>query len=67
MFQSLNLEKSKIEEQMSAIIREREKFLLENQNLSTFTCQLKNRMMEIESKTNMMATEKQRVEAMSVI
>ncbi|VDM43858.1 unnamed protein product [Toxocara canis] len=62
--ESLNLEKSKIEEQMSSIIREREKFLLENQNLSSVTCQLKNRLMEIETKTNCIASEKERVEAM---
>ncbi|VDK84050.1 unnamed protein product [Litomosoides sigmodontis] len=62
--QSLNLEKSKIEEQVSSIIREREKFLLENQNLSIVTCQLKNRLMEIETKTNCILAEKERVEAM---
>ncbi|VDN56192.1 unnamed protein product, partial [Dracunculus medinensis] len=62
--ETLNLEKSKIEEQMSAIIREREQFLLENQNLSTATCQLKNRLMEIETKTNCLQSEKERVEAM---
>uniref|UniRef100_F1KTB7 PH domain-containing protein n=3 Tax=Ascaris TaxID=6251 RepID=F1KTB7_ASCSU len=62
--ESLNLEKSKIEEQMSSIIKEREKFLLENQNLSTVTCQLKNRLMEIETKTHCISAEKERVEAM---
>uniref|UniRef100_A0A7E4VJ67 PH domain-containing protein n=1 Tax=Panagrellus redivivus TaxID=6233 RepID=A0A7E4VJ67_PANRE len=60
--ESLNMEKSKIEEHMSQIIREREKFLLENQNLSSTTCQLKNRLMEIESKTTCLATEKEKVE-----
>uniref|UniRef100_A0A1I7ZLH8 PH domain-containing protein n=1 Tax=Steinernema glaseri TaxID=37863 RepID=A0A1I7ZLH8_9BILA len=61
---ALNLEKSKIEEQMSKIIREREKFLLENQNLSTVTCQLKNRLMEIESKANCINTEKEKVQSL---
>uniref|UniRef100_A0AC34FKB5 PH domain-containing protein n=1 Tax=Panagrolaimus sp. ES5 TaxID=591445 RepID=A0AC34FKB5_9BILA len=60
--ESLNMEKSKTEDQMSQIIREREKFLLENQNLSSTTCQLKNRLMEIESKTTCLATEKEKVE-----
>ncbi|TKR70468.1 hypothetical protein L596_022495 [Steinernema carpocapsae] len=62
--EALNLEKSKIEEQMSSIIREREKFLLENQNLSTVTCQLKNRLMEIESKTHCINTEKEKIESL---
>lgn len=62
--QSLNLEKSKVEEQVSSIIREREKFLIENQNLSIVTCQLKNRLLEIETKTNCILAEKERVEAM---
>ncbi|KAK0409443.1 hypothetical protein QR680_004541 [Steinernema hermaphroditum] len=62
--EALNLEKSKIEEQMSQIIRERENVLIENQNLSTVTCKLKNRLMEIESKTNCINTEKEKVESL---
>uniref|UniRef100_A0A1I7XNC6 PH domain-containing protein n=1 Tax=Heterorhabditis bacteriophora TaxID=37862 RepID=A0A1I7XNC6_HETBA len=60
--ESLNIEKEKIQEQLHAILREREQFLLENQNLSTATCQLKNRLMEIETKTNCIMTEKEKIE-----
>uniref|UniRef100_A0A0N4ZSU4 PH domain-containing protein n=1 Tax=Parastrongyloides trichosuri TaxID=131310 RepID=A0A0N4ZSU4_PARTI len=60
----LNLEKTKIEDQMNQILRERETFLLENQNLSSVTCQLKNRMQEIENKTSKIATEKEKIECL---
>ncbi|PAV83810.1 hypothetical protein WR25_02312 [Diploscapter pachys] len=62
--ESLNIEKEKIQEQMQGIIREREQFLLENQNLSTTTCQLKNRLLEIETKTNCIQTEKEKIETL---
>uniref|UniRef100_A0AC35THM8 PH domain-containing protein n=1 Tax=Rhabditophanes sp. KR3021 TaxID=114890 RepID=A0AC35THM8_9BILA len=62
--ESLNMEKNKIEEHMSQILQEREKFLLENQSLSCVTSQLKNRMLEIESKTSMINTEKENIEAL---
>ncbi|WKY11355.1 hypothetical protein Q1695_003149 [Nippostrongylus brasiliensis] len=60
--ESLNIEKEKIKEQMESIMREREQFLLENQNLSTATCQLKNRLTEIETKTNCITVEKEKIE-----
>ncbi|XGW01105.1 hypothetical protein V3C99_013789 [Haemonchus contortus] len=60
--ESLNIEKEKIQEHFQNIMREREHFLLENQNLSTTTCQLKNRLTEIETKTNCMAVEKEKIE-----
>ncbi|CAI4222770.1 unnamed protein product [Auanema sp. JU1783] len=60
--ESLNIEKEKIQEQMQSILREREQFLLEKQNLSTTTCQLKNRLLEIETKTNCIQTEKEKIE-----
>ncbi|CAJ0590724.1 unnamed protein product [Cylicocyclus nassatus] len=60
--ESLNIEKEKIEEQLHSILREREQFLLENQNLSTTTCQLKNRLTEIETKTNCIMVEKEKIE-----
>ncbi|VDL67677.1 unnamed protein product [Nippostrongylus brasiliensis] len=47
---------------MESIMREREQFLLENQNLSTATCQLKNRLTEIETKTNCITVEKEKIE-----
>ncbi|PAV85829.1 hypothetical protein WR25_16469 [Diploscapter pachys] len=62
--ESLNIEKEKVQEQMQGIIREREQFLLENQNLSTTTCQLKNRLLEIETKTNCIQTEKEKIETL---
>ncbi|KAK6059905.1 hypothetical protein COOONC_02442 [Cooperia oncophora] len=60
--ESLNIEKEKIQEHFQDIMREREQFLLENQNLSTTTCHLKNRLTEIETKTNCMAVEKEKIE-----
>ncbi|KHJ93814.1 hypothetical protein OESDEN_06268 [Oesophagostomum dentatum] len=62
--ESLNIEKEKIEEQLHSILREREQFLLENQNLSTTTCQLKNRLTEIETKTNCIMVEKEKIETL---
>ncbi|CAJ0938933.1 unnamed protein product, partial [Mesorhabditis belari] len=60
--ESLNIEKEKIQEQLTSILREREQFLLENQNLATTTCQLKNRLMEIETKTSCITHEKDKIE-----
>ncbi|EYB91133.1 hypothetical protein Y032_0210g2144 [Ancylostoma ceylanicum] len=65
--ESLNIEKEKIEEQLHSILREREQFLLENQNLSTTTCQLKNRLTEIETKTNCIMVEKEKIETLVYI
>lgn len=56
------MEKTKIEDQMGSILKEREMFLRENHTLSTTTCTLKKRLMEIESKTAMVMSEKERVE-----
>ncbi|GMR59574.1 hypothetical protein PMAYCL1PPCAC_29769, partial [Pristionchus mayeri] len=58
---SLNMEKEKIEENLSTMLKEREQYIIEKQNLSTAACQLKNRLMEIETKTNCMSTEKEKI------
>ncbi|KAF8386529.1 hypothetical protein PRIPAC_75671, partial [Pristionchus pacificus] len=58
---SLNIEKEKIEDQLSTMLKEREQYIIEKQNLSTAACQLKNRLMEIETKTNCMSTEKEKI------
>ncbi|GMT12501.1 hypothetical protein PFISCL1PPCAC_3798, partial [Pristionchus fissidentatus] len=58
---SLNIEKEKIEENLSTMLKEREQFMIEKQNLSTAACHLKNRLMEIETKTNCMSTEKEKI------
>ncbi|CAJ0582459.1 unnamed protein product, partial [Mesorhabditis spiculigera] len=60
--ESLNIEKEKIQEQLNSILREREQFLLENQNLATATCQLKNRLLDIETKTSCITQEKDKIE-----
>ncbi|CAD6193154.1 unnamed protein product [Caenorhabditis auriculariae] len=62
--ESLNIEKEKVQEQLAEIVKEREAFLIENQNLSTTTCQLKNRLMEIETKTSCILTEKEKIETL---
>ncbi|GMS80588.1 hypothetical protein PENTCL1PPCAC_2763, partial [Pristionchus entomophagus] len=58
---SLNIEKEKIEDQLSTMVKEREQYIIEKQNLSTAACQLKNRLMEIETNRNCMSTEKEKI------